>query len=98
MTDEKLTRSLTKVSRMLALFLLLFAIEDAFVLKYGLVRYGGPYSAVYLGLLIQLICAQGNREREAAIAASLSLFCLILNSLIPREPAPRLHSVKERSH
>ena len=50
MTDEKLTRSLTKVSRMLALFLLLFAIEDAFVLKYGLVRYGGPCSAVYLGL------------------------------------------------
>ena len=63
MTDEKLTRSLTKVSRMLALFLLLFAIEDAFMLP----------GACGISVLIQLICAQGNREREAAIAASLSL-------------------------
>lgn len=52
MTDEKLTRSLTMVSRMLALALFLFAIADAFVLRRGLVQYGGPYSAVYLGLFV----------------------------------------------
>ena len=36
------------------------------------------------------------KKREAAIAASLSLFCLILNSLIRRARAPRWLSARGR--
>lgn len=79
MTDEKLTRSLTKVSRMLALFLLLFAIEDAFVLKYGLVRYGGPYSAVYLGLFaLSGFLGKTDRWQKVLSAVLLVFLCLEL--------------------